>query len=356
MLLFSRIFCSALIALSLLVSGCGKNVSETGKYLVVNPRAGLANRMRAMASAKVMADVSGRKLVIDWQEQPMHFEAAGHIGDLFKTDNILPIESLPPLGICDLNCLRNPDMTIPGVVSKYYNVDLDQSNAYTVLPKIGKDTAKIVYLTLTTNFKPEELSFDEFLPRYKEFYKWIKPIPRITKAIDNFVRRNFQNRRVVGVHYRSWTTTGEFPGQESLAPKISTYIKLMQQELAKDSSTMFYVSADHEEKVKEISAGIGEDKVITYPVKSRDRKSLEATIEAAIEWYLLGHTEFIIGTFQSSFSEEAAFMTKEGRKINIGPQMYPFHSIMCFDDAGNPILRPNATGKYTDPCLKYSIQ
>jgi hypothetical protein len=43
---------------------------------------------------------------------------------------------------------------------------------------------------------------------------------------------------------------------------------------------------------------------------------------ALVDWFLLGETNYIIGTHQSSFSDEAAYLTKQLRKDNTGGTAY----------------------------------
>jgi hypothetical protein len=60
--------------------------------LVVRPEGGLSNRMRALASARAYADLTGRRLVVVWL-QDAHCRAAYH--DLFLADDGLHVLSEP---------------------------------------------------------------------------------------------------------------------------------------------------------------------------------------------------------------------------------------------------------------------
>jgi len=59
--------------------------------------------------------------------------------------------------------------------------------------------------------------------------------------------------------------------------------------------------------------------ITTFPI---ERKTIEGQQNALIEWFLLGSTEYIIGTYQSSFSDEAAYLTTQRRKVDLGGAVY----------------------------------
>ena len=53
-----------------------------------------------------------------------------------------------------------------------------------------------------------------------------------------------------------------------------------------------------------------------------DRSTLGGIQGALVDWYILTHTNKIIGTIDSSFSDEAAFLTVTGQKTGVGPRFF----------------------------------
>jgi hypothetical protein len=94
----------------------------------------------------------------------------------------------------------------------------------------------------------------------------------------------------------------------------------------------------------------GKERVISSGILKTGRQTKKEIRDAVADWFLLGATDFIIGTYQSSFSDEAALLTSSQRKINIGPSNYSFHSILCFDAEGKAFERPQGE---KDPCAPH---
>src|SRR5580658_4515937 len=59
-----------ILLLLLLLTSCNHECKPSGRYLVVTPWAGMANRLRTLASAKIMAAITDRELIVDWKVLP----------------------------------------------------------------------------------------------------------------------------------------------------------------------------------------------------------------------------------------------------------------------------------------------
>jgi hypothetical protein len=317
-----------IISLILVCVSCGGDsaeplpVKDQTKYLVVRPIGGLANRLRVLASAHVMAKVSNRKLVLDWKVEP--WEMGADFSDLFEN-------KIPTISETEM-----PEKyKIYGHINGCQVEDVD--SIYTDFAEIPSEESQTIYVSTCFNFFPKILSFEDFIREYKSFYSSLSPVEsvrlKIAKKSENFE----QQENMIGVHYRAWKTSTEDSGDISriLAPLDAFWGKMQQVTLASDQ--VFFASDDSEAKS---FFNTHSSKMLFSDSSNMDRSTVESQQDALVDWYLLTKTRAVIGTYQSSFSEEAALMTLSGRKYNVGPLLEDFHSVICFDSEGLPYKRP----------------
>jgi len=126
-----------------------------------------------------------------------------------------------------------------------------------------------------------------------ELLHLLSPVDSIQKQIDE--RLNFLSPQTIGVHIRRT----DFTGAITQSP-LSAFIEKMQQEIAMNPDTCFYVASDSPEEKEKLINRLGH-RIITFE-NNLKRNTKAGIIDALIELYTLASTKKIYGSFQSSYS------------------------------------------------------
>lgn len=257
------------------------------KKIVINPIAGLCNRMRFISSAIYVGYESNRKIVINWNKAN---NCAFEFEDLFEPINLPNVRFCKNVaekilyrtdGPKTFNCftlLRN----ILGY-QQFCNYDYDREEIG--IEKIIKPT-KDVYIQ----------SFFS-VSRHYSLSKIFKPISEVQSKI-NKVTAKF-NSYTIGIHIR------RTDHKDAIAfSSISDYEKMMMREVKSCSSTNFYLATDDEDVKHSLMKKFG-DKIICYSAPLT-RESVEGMKAALVDLYCLSKTTKIYGSKGSSYSEIAA--------------------------------------------------
>ncbi|MEM7403507.1 MAG: hypothetical protein AAF310_05860 [Myxococcota bacterium] len=301
------------------------------KYLVVKTYAGMANRLRVLASSRVMADLTGRHLVVYWEKIDKEMPASWD--DLFLNPmTMIENSSLPAQG-CDIERIQSALSDDQIVENMGIKNDLNDQEKLAKIPQFDKP---IVYFETSLNFAPDKkyLSTDEYNLRYAQFYKNLVPTKWAQDEIKAFKKKHdFENRYVVGVHYRSW---GAGPADEHdnlwrdlNFQYVPDYLKEMKavssrlpDQIDNKKEVAFFLATDSPDAKKAFMS----DPDLKNRIITRDapigRDTVRGQESAVVDFFLLGDGEFIIGTYQSSFSDETQFLTKQKYKKNIGKAAY----------------------------------
>lgn len=339
----------ALLEISCTPAGtCPSDMQATANdnYLIVKPNGGFANRMRALASASVIAKRAKRTLAVDWIAAPPDM-VVPNFSDIFES-GVETMESL---------CLPNDILADGDNIGKFgistYNA-WDLAQMYGLPKKIEADTARYVYLQSGSSVFPLDGDLDEIVAEYSAFYRQLVLIPAIRKKIEDFTNKNFKGHTVIGVHVRSFSTGAADDGFGKGTPKLDLFKEILDDTMKKNGQVKFFVASDSLDLVAQLDNNYA-GRVITYPIPKVDRDTVEGVLDAVTQWYILGATDYIVGTFQSSFSDEAAFLTKEKRKIGVGPLIYKENlTTYCFDRDGYVVRKNEVGGEQI--CLTYSRQ
>ncbi|MCD8298085.1 MAG: hypothetical protein LUC88_10985 [Prevotella sp.] len=104
---------------------------------------------------------------------------------------------------------------------------------------------------------------------------------------------------MVGVHIRGTDNV-----KSKLHSPFNVFVNFINKELIKDPNTKFYLATDEIEFKKKL-IDMFDDIIITNR-EVLNRNSLEGMEGALIDLYCLSKTDYIIGSYYSSFSEIAA--------------------------------------------------
>lgn len=187
--------------------------------------------------------------------------------------------------------------------------------------RILEDTADIIFIKDYTALIPRSIPFGKYKDYYLEFHQRLKPRQDIADNVANFIAANFINRNIVGVHYRSWAANvGDKDWNLEVTP-TELFFREMENAVCENENTVFYVATDCLEnliKFEEQFPG----KIFHFPVHNVERQTIHGQKCALVDWYLLQNTSYIIGTRQSTFSDEAAIFTKQHKKTELGPYAF----------------------------------
>lgn len=268
---------------------------ETPTRLYIHPQFGLANRLRALASAMVAAKGAGRELVLIWEPDD-HCRA--EFEELFIPKGFSVVSSLEAA-------------------------------------VLSKETILIDCMSINGNDSRRKVDFDVDAPVYVKTYCEINSVHEsqrlemealralqvqrsVQKQIDRY---DVWNR--IGIHIRSqhagnskfdfekaannWSEDDQ--GTITFFRSISDYryfLPELRRIIETQPEVKFFLCADSEEAVEAIISEVGER--VLYVEKPALDRSKEAVIAALIDFKLLSQTQMILGSYGSSFSKVAQAM------------------------------------------------
>ncbi|MBA3816597.1 MAG: hypothetical protein H0X29_08785 [Parachlamydiaceae bacterium] len=317
---------------------------ENPKYLVINPRGGLGNRVGSIASAYAVARFTGRTLVLDWKfkneghdDRSDQMEMSAHFNDLF--DNyIIPSDKFLSM---------RTHSFWSGYNIKIMNMRDFLSSPEVLTERIMTSNEEVIYLhTVVKDFTGHFLdnsnfsieSKDSILKSYLECLRNLHPNKLVTQKVDEYANKHFSNQfvndkiQMIGVHYRSYSEeVGDkyFRGYSQFS-KYSLFDDLVDRMNKVDNinklkgiTTKFFLATDTAKVINEFKKQVKAE-VLTYDHKEHgiSRNDLSSQLGGLIDFFLLSHTNKIIGASQSTFSELSALLTTEGIKESIGPNVF----------------------------------
>jgi len=257
--------------------------------LVLYPRCGLANRLRALASAKILADYAGRKLFVNWypsKECNIEWE------ELFMNK----IERYP-----------SPLSGFQAGVNLYE----DKNNAdgfHRDMPgSLICNNSDVVAINTCLNFKPEEIEKEAYDNAKSIFYRSLQPLHEIERIVSDIYERHFERNEIVGIHIRRTDHLSFIQKNPGLISPTDMFVAEMKNILNNNSKIRFFLATD-DKKEEERMSRIFRDAVIVYEKNVLTRDTKKGMRDALIDWLLLSKTSRIISSYSSSFSEEAAIV------------------------------------------------
>jgi hypothetical protein len=261
------------------------------KYLVIYPKNGLANRLRALASAGILAECTGRNLFVNWipsKECNVEWE------ELFLNQ----IESHPlPLSSFQVGINLYDDSVIPMSWCRD-------------IPRLSVcDESYLVAVHTCRNFQPEEMANEAYEEAKSLFYRNLRPVDTVRKTISDIQKRYFDGRDVVGVHIRRKDHLTFLKKDHRLVCPTKLFVEAMENILHANPETRFFLATD-DKKEEKLIMGLFPDTVIVYEKEGFGRDSTKGMQDALVDWVLLSKTSRIIASYASSFSQEAGIVNR----------------------------------------------
>jgi len=254
---------------------------------VLYPQYGLANRLRAIASAKILADFTGRKLYVNWipnSQCNIEWE------DLF-INRLAHYPSQLSAFIEGVNLYDDYKK-----VNEFY-WDIPQS--------LISNTSDVIAVSACCNFQPREMALETYTALKSLFYRSLQPIDIIQRSVSDVHKRYFERHEVVGVHIRRAEHLHRKKQDPRLVSPTTFFIEAMEKVLRDNPDTRFFLSTDDKKEEKTIRQ-LFKMAVIVHEKEKVSRYTKKGMQDALIDWLLLSRTSKIIRSSTSSFSEEAA--------------------------------------------------
>ena len=274
--------------------------------LVVIPTHGFGNRLRMIASSMVLSKYMNMSLYICWERDE---------------DCCLDIHSIWynfPIKTITMNTI---------VSSKYKYFGLVHTND--ILNNI-KPSDEIDYFVIKGGheFKPNEMSLNEYLNRKYKFYSSLKF--KCESQLKNIPTE------FACIHYRDITYHDENDIKKSARCNFtqntsfndfSSFIKRI------DDSLPLYIVSNNNNIINNFKKKFPTKSLHYIPkvCSKNDRKTYHAMNSILVDFCLLTKAKFIIGTYYSSFSDEASFFNMIPKIIPINTHLHNDEMYHCFN-------------------------
>lgn len=270
------------------------------RKLIIEPYAGLANRLRVLNMAERFARLSKRELILIWKIHDK--ECACAFSDLF-TNQFKMLE--------DIKDFREGQF----VQSFGQPVSIYSSNI---------ETLYIKSTGLHYGFFDRNACWNGTA----DYFNKLIPVNPIQERINAFVDAYFTEymlgvhiRRSDNPHFKKFKDSGDEKGFENrFINEILKYTRKYPQAkifLATDDGNPLNITDDYTYQPSAMVMrfkDIFKEKIVMFPVHAYGRHTKEGIQEALIELYLLNYTHFVIGTLGSSFSRMAIMKNLSVRK------------------------------------------
>jgi hypothetical protein len=338
--------------------------------MIASPSYGLANRLRLMGSAKIIADVLEKEFRFIWEQNGDMPETRWH--DLFEpSPDFVELELAGFRGWLTKVFWRSPFAGpdrlyalggLPGdrwaAHEKLLGFITDENTPYAcVYPGATRPCSthaecsvaidpmwKHVGLRGQFNYKLVDMSDEEYVRRMRAFYRGLRPVAAVTEIIDRLTRDfapqvSIENDGTadiagpsvsvpvtVGVHFRQTDNTHFYEG----AIPAAAYHALMDRAIERFPEARFFVAADTP-RAREVTRRRYGDRILTHITESPgmdsrlgDRYARLGQQAALADLIALSRTSIIIGTRFSSFSYVPAVwggvpVIETGRDLRVIP-------------------------------------
>ena len=255
------------------------------KHLTLVPEGGLCNRIFAIISTINFAKEHNLQLTVIWFKD---WGMGAGFHDLFTLSSAVENVIIKDAGFMDFFKYAKPikrNLFLPKLYQKlkfdtvyfWYKEQVPVEQWYYSNVKANK-----FYLYTCRKFYESG-----------EFLNALSPINSIQKKINK--RLNLLSPNTIGIHIRRADHTVAM-----IQSPLSAFIRKMQQEIAINPETDFYVASDSQEEKKTLVDSFG-NRIITV-VNNLKRNTKEGVVDALIELYTLASTKKIYGSFQSTYS------------------------------------------------------
>lgn len=262
--------------------------------IILEPKGGLANRMRVIASGLWLSGNTEKNVELIWN---LKDELNCNFYELFR-----PIDSLSFVGrkkrkyyyVKATNQENFKKKIKAWFTNKLINID------YCIKEKDFNNfiwNNKIDLINISQKKKNLFIqTCQEFGDNYNYFSKF-KPIDEIQNKID-LVTKQF-NQHTIGIHIRRSDNLESIEGSP-----LELFIEKINLEIKQNSKSNFFIATDDELTEKKLQI-LFENKILTYK-KELSRNTERGIKDAVVDLFCLSKTKYIYGSYWSSFSDIAS--------------------------------------------------
>lgn len=261
--------------------------------LVIEPRNGLANRLRVIDSGIALAKKLNKQLVVDWI---LNEDLNCRFDKLFE-----PIDGL----------IINDGIKLPFPFNRHLNLYYFFK---TLRFDISFDSISLRSKLNRENYKFNEVDFDVHLKKYNKIfittgefffpspkkYHYFKPKPFINYEVDKMCNKLGTN--FIGIHIRR--VDNEYA---ILYSPTTLFIEVINSILKEDINTKFFLSTDSTEEEIFFKQAFPDN--IFSNTKIYNRNEEKGVQDALVDMLCLSRASKIYGSFYSSFPEAATYFS-----------------------------------------------
>jgi hypothetical protein len=304
------------------------------RYLLVKGKAGMGNRMRALARGLVYARLSGRKVVVDWSDPCYSSRGENVFGRLFqRCEHIVerPLEELEELAVVPALWKGKLRCTALEMQERHCALGLADSERYTSVDVSRLDHPEALAVMHAYAFKGRELqAFSSRLPEQWQsltsdgllgllLRTELRVDPDIAAAVAEFERTRF-HPPMVGVHVR-FSDNVQNQGRVGQTPAVDLerYLGALDTLVAEERPPGIFLATDSRRVEALITERYG-NVVSTskwFPgrwERLHDNESCpdrsQVAREALVDLYLLAACRWLVYSAHSSFGCNAALLAE----------------------------------------------
>lgn len=254
--------------------------------IIIEPCAGLGNRLLAMTSAYELSRKLGKELVVVWKKE---VGCAIRSGDLFEMN--VPVIDISEMGwkngVWDNLSSNRLKKKYRGMADRFLECDeiADAKSAG------GFEKVKLMVAQEPVSYIKSYTNLCEITA---ESFSFLKPGKEVLERGSRVFERI--SDKTVGVHIRRTDHVDAIKNSP-----LALFVEKMKAESEKQE-TDFYVTTDDASAIEELKQYFPAEKLIVYEEKVLDRDSKTGIQDALVDMLCLSKCRKILGSYQSTFS------------------------------------------------------
>lgn len=285
------------------------------EFIVLYPRCGLGNRLRAMACAYALSQKVRCPLYINWEPA---LDCVVEWGDLFD-ETLFPMPKITMQEIGE----RYPQRKIFYNERVHTDVFLQSQNQ--------NQSYNGIIISGSHDFKHPDMSEEDLLYLKHMYYQMLLGYTTIHLR-EEINAVPYAISSMVGVHIRMFVSTfdaaDKYDFENDTVLDVTT--KYMTDAILRDPTITFFVACNDTQPIRMLEGLFGKEKIVTYQgvFSSHEHRDTKDGIKnALINMALLSKTKLLLGTYRSSFSDEASVMGMVTKVCTTDrPHNQPYHS------------------------------
>ena len=295
------------------------------KGLIVITTQGFGNRLKILASSRILSDYLNIPLFVCWDDTA---DCNIKLDDIFDEKNTIKQITLDEFK--DTKYVFFGRVHTNSIFDNIMEVVEDKDNEFDYLLIEGGH-----------EFKYKDIQRLQFLQQKQAFYRSLKFNNNIIQRYNNFISE--VGEKYITIHYRDINETFD-----SLDIKHNSVVNFVENSpinkffevVEKLKSNLPIVIVSNTKRFyTEYSKKYGEEGVFTTGIEICDRSNSDNMISSLVDFNILANSSLIIGNYFSSFSDEASF-------FNLIPKITPL---------SNELIENIQTTVNNYHCLNYSF-